>query len=443
MADHSAMVRARPPTPRREFVRARAWEVAVDSFWVIPTLFLVGTVVATYLLGHLDEAVTASVWWVGTAGAAADVLGTIAAAMLTFLGVVFSITLVALQLASQQFSPRVTRTFVRSTTTKVAFGVFIATFVCSLLSLSRVEQKALDQDGPVATVTVSLLLVAASLVVFIVFVNSITRLIRVAHLVAAVADETRASLAALSPPADAYSLAAPPQFDNPVTEVTVGTTAFRTRRRSSGVLLGVDTARLVRLAAAHDCVIRFTARVGQHLHPGVQMAEIHGRHGPAADQVRRAVQFGRERTLYEDPAYGIRELVDIGCQALSPAVNAPTTAVQVLDRLTDVLGRIGMNPDPTGLFVDDHGVVRLAVPTLGWPEAVDLVFTELRTYGVGSPQVTRRLAASINELLTMLPPDRSPALEQQMALLRAAVESHYQDHEHRRHALRPDPLGLG
>lgn len=275
----TATVSAQRPVPAWRFAQARLREVAVDSFWVVPSIFLVGAVVLAYVLGLLDRTVTASVWWVGTSDAAADVLGAIATAMLTFLGVVFSITLVALQLASQQFSPRVTRTFVRSTTTKVAFGVFTATFVTALLSLSRIEGGGRDLPGPVASVTVSLLLVGASL-------------------------------------------------------------------------------------------IRFVARIGQYLGPGMPLAEIYGGPGPTADQLRRAVQFGRERTLHQDPAYGIRELVDIGCQALSPAVNAPTTAVQVIDRLTELLARIGARPERTGRYADSGGVVRVVVPEARRPSRI-------------------------------------------------------------------------
>src|SRR5918995_2665921 len=149
----SGSITARPPAARWRFARARLREVTIDSFWVVPSAFLLGAAGLAYVLSRLDEAVTAQFWWVGTDAAAASVLSTIAASMLTFLGVVFSITLVALQLASQQFSPRITRTFVRSMTTKVAFGVFAATFLTSLLSLGRIEQGDSRAAGPVASVT--------------------------------------------------------------------------------------------------------------------------------------------------------------------------------------------------------------------------------------------------------------------------------------------------
>lgn len=418
-------------------------EVAVDSFWVVPSLFLIGAVTLAYVLGLLDRAVTTSVWWVGTSDGAADVLGAIATAMLTFLGVVFSITLVALQLASQQFSPRITRTFVRSTTTKVAFGVFTATFVTALLSLSRIEGAGSDLPGPVASVTVSLVLVGASLVVFIAFVNAITKLIRVAHLIAAVAEETRAALADHLVRADAYIEATAPPFDGRVTVVTAGPSTRRTRQRTRGVLLGIDHARLVELGEHYDCVIKFVVRIGEYLGPGAPLAEIYGARGPAPGEVLRAVQFGRERTLHQDPAYGIRELVDIGSQALSPAVNAPTTAVQVIDRLTELLTRIGIQPNRTGRYADYDGVVRLLVPEASWVEMVDLAFTELRSFGIRSPQVTRRLIAAFDRLEAVLPDDRHEPVRGQRETLVATAQAYWPDDLQRAQALRPDPLGLG
>jgi uncharacterized membrane protein len=418
-------------------------EVTVDSFWVVPSAFLLGAAGLAYGLSWLDEAVTAPVWWVGTAEAAASVLSTIAASMLTFLGVVFSITLVALQLASQQFSPRITRTFVRSMTTKVAFGLFAATFVTALVSLGRVEQGESRPAGPVASVTVSLALVGASLVVFIIFVTSITKLIRIAHLVAAVAEETRDAIEAAYPPGDDYILVPAPVLYPRTTQIRVGRTGRRTKQRSRGVLLGIDTAALVRLASEHDCVIVFNAKIGEYVGRGIVLAELHGENVPTEDQIRRAVQFGRERTLYQDPAYGIRELVDIGSQALSPAVNAPTTAVQVIDRLTDVLLRLGSVPDRAGAYTDADAVVRVLVPVASWDDIVALVYTELRTFGAGSPQVTRRLAASIRHLLEHLPAERGAALEEQLTLLASAVRDRWPDDAHRSYALQPDTLGLG
>jgi uncharacterized membrane protein len=134
--------------------------------------------------------------------------------------------------------------------------------------------------------------------------------------------------------------------------------------------------------------------------------------------------------------------VDIAAQALSAAVNAPTTAVQVLDRLTDLLLRIAERPDPTGLFVDGGLRPRLSVPVTLWPQIVSLAFTEIRAFGAASPQVTRRALASLDDLLARVPPERGAPLERQRALLQQATSSRTTA-DGRDDALVPDRLGLG
>jgi uncharacterized membrane protein len=222
------------------------------------------------------------------------------------------------------------------------------------------------------------------------------------------------------------------------------TTAPRIVGRSfRGVLLGVDAHRLARLAAEHGCVLRLLVPIGQYVPQGAPLVEVHGGRVPPAEDVLRALDLGRERTLYQDPAYGIRQLVDIAAQALSPAVNAPTTAVQVLDRLTDLLPGIASRPDPTGLVADERRELRLVVPVPTWSELVTLSFTEIRRFGAASPQVTRRLAAVLDELLAACPERRWPELERERELLVRAVEASVPDAEGRRVALAPDALGLG
>ena len=185
-----------------------------------------------------------------------------------------------------------------------------------------------------------------------------------------------------------------------------------------------------------------TRRIGEYVPRGAPLIEVHGGTSPSED-LMRAVDLGRERTLFQDPLYGIRQLVDIGTQALSAAINAPTSAVQVIDRLSDLLPQIAERPDPSGLFADESGTVRLMIPVIGWSHIVELAFTELRTFGAGSPQVTRRLLACFERLLADLPSERHPPLERQRLLLMAAVARLVADADERAGRLEPDALGLG
>jgi uncharacterized membrane protein len=411
-----------------------AWtrERLADSFWPVPTVLLVagalmaaGTVYAPSLGiksvlpsgPHVDS------------GEAATVLGIIASATLTFLAVVFTLTLVALQLASSQASPRVIRTFIRSGVTKLAFGVLLATFAYSVafLVLSGGHGHEPESRGLV----IAVILVTISLLVFVGYVASTLRLLQVAWVVADVASRTRASIRVHYPPAGAYQLSRPPKLDGPEQRIVL-------RSRGQGIVQAVDHERLVRLARRQDCVLRLLVRIGEYVPAGGDVFIAYGG-SPAYRQIMAGLKLGRNRTLYQDPAYGIRQLVDIAIQALSPAINQPTTAIQVIDRLEDIIRRIAVSPRLSGCYADASGCVRLIEPVLSWHDSLDLAFTEITVYGVSSPQVVRRLLAAYDVIESGIKPSmRSSVQVRRDGLLRrsaglAEVAG----------GLRPDPLGLG
>jgi uncharacterized membrane protein len=199
---------------------------------------------------------------------------------------------------------------------------------------------------------------------------------------------------------------------------------------------------LVQLGQQYDCLLQFLPRVGEYLPIGAAVVAVHGGDGPPDDAVRRCVHLGRSRTMYQDAVYGIRQLVDVASQALSPAVNQPTTAVIVIDRLEEMLLRIGRRPQPTGFFVDTDGFVRLMHPEPTWAETVDLAFTEIAIYGAASPAVTRRLAAAYDRLHQSIPFDLRVDVARHIALLEALARGAIRS-EHPMAIPRPDPRGLG
>jgi uncharacterized membrane protein len=409
-----------------------------ERFWVIPAVLLVagtGLAVLTTEGGAL---------WHSLGGLPADAswgsgfLESIAGATLTFLGVVFTLTLVSLQLASSQLSPRVIRTFVRSGITRVAFGTLLAAFAYSVtaLVLSR------GRSGPATSraVDVAAVLVAVSLVVFLRYVASMMELLQVVDVISAVARETKAAVAAswLPPPA-CRAAAAPARSDSPA--LLRLPAAGRRRRPASGRVLGVDHARLADLARRHRCMIELTVRMGEFVPPGGIFAAVHQDAGQpvAAAEVAAAVNFGRGRTLYQDPAFGLRQLADIAAQALSPAVNQPTTAVLVIDALEDVLLQIARGPRHSGCYTDRDGTVRLVKPLPGWEECLDLAFTEITVYGATSPQVARRLLAAYTALEAAADPARRAGLTARREELSRQLASDGTAQQ----ALRADPMGLG
>jgi uncharacterized membrane protein len=156
-----------------------------------------------------------------------------------------------------------------------------------------------------------------------------------------------------------------------------------------------------------------------------------------------ALQLGEQRTFEQDPQYAIRLLVDIGIRALSPAVNDPTTAVQALDEIGDLLLRIGRGGLGNGVLRDPSGAVRLVLPVPTWDDFLRLAFEEISAYGASSVQVMRRMNALLSELTAALPPERRPALEYWRRRLDVSIERHFVDLDERRDASTRDRQGLG
>jgi uncharacterized membrane protein len=409
-------------------------ELRLESLWFWPALAAIAAWVGGDLAARYVHTFTFHQGLFPTdLDDARTLLSTIATALLTFTGVVFSVTLVALQMASTQYSPRVIRTFVRKPVTKLALSTFIATFVYSLTLLSRVGTSSKAHTVAQGAVGLAYLLVMASIIVFVFFVHSTVRSMRVSYVIEALFHETIPAARNMFAEISEYRDAEEPEW-----LAVTGRIAFE---HADAVLDGIDAHHLVRLAAEHECVLRLTVPVGTFVPRGTELMEVLGGTPPRSSTILGALHSSPVRTLYQDPSYGLRQLVDIGIRALSAAINDPTTAVQALDRLHGVLRAVATRPDPSGRYVDDAGSVRLIVPQPGWDRLVELAFTEPALYGAGSPQVTRKLTAILDDLAACVPPERLPALEAQRSWLREEVS--------RRHTLpiervlRPDPLGLG
>jgi len=426
-------VRGRVPIPggaRRAHLR----EWRRESLWLWPALAAIGAwVVGDIAARDLRSFTLHQGLFPTDLDDARTLLATIAAALLTFTGVVFSITLVALQMASTQYSPRVLRTFVRKPVTKLALATFIATFVYSLTLLARVGTSTGPHTVPQGAVGLAYLLVMASVIVFVFFVNSTVRSMRVSYVIEAVFEETLGAVDVMFAPASDYRHVQEPSLQ------AVGTRVWFDH--GDAVLAGVDAHHLVELARRHDCALELRIPVGTFLTRGAELMEVHGGTPPEAGAILGALNCSAVRTLYQDPCYGVRQLVDIAIRALSPAVNDPTTAVQTLDRLHGIMRSIANRPDPSGLYVDGSGSVRLIVPVPGWGRVFDLAFTEIALYGAGSPQISRKLMATFDDLAASVPPDRNAVIDAQRAWLRNEVPQRSSLSPDR--VLTPDALGLG
>ncbi len=420
MADHAPSA-----APDHDVRRTQLSESIRNGLWVIPSMFVLGAVVLSLVLRAADDALADSdlpLLFDGDASSAQSLLSTIATSIMTFTSLVVSVTVVALQLASQQFSPRVLRTFFRDRGTKVALGIFIGTFVYTLLVLRQVNPGALGEAEVVPRVSIAVAfgLALVSLGTFLYFVNHVVHAIRIVSVIDAVAAETRAAIREVhltgGPPATGEIPDRPPDL-------------VLTSERSPGAIVALDEDDLVELAERHACLIRLVPAVGQFVPSGAPLAHIWGDQGQAPDlapaEVLAHVGLHRERTMRQDVGFGFRQLVDIAERALSPAINDPTTAVQALDRIHDLLRRVALAPAPSGHHRGADGRLRLVHPVLGWDELIGLACDEIRLYGGSSPQVQMAMRAMLDDLATVVDEAGRAPLERQRRLLDRAADEHF------------------
>ncbi|OEJ24154.1 hypothetical protein AS594_06320 [Streptomyces agglomeratus] len=421
-----------------------------DTFWFAPTLGLLCAFVLWWAASALDAEIVAHLQGeeaydevgdlIGIAEDAKTIVTTISSAMMTFIGVVFSISLVAVQMASGGFTPRVVRIFVRSRITKLTLTVFLATFLFSLLVLTQYDSKSdprLVTTVPLVQSVLVVIMVLLSLLLFIAYVSSTLRLMQVGPVVDRIARESFRVLArhAGGEPDAPFVTGTP--------EPLVPESGRIAHRGRAGVLRDVNVARLVRAARREGVVLRLIPRIGDFVVPGTPVLAVHGEGAPSRRTLRYTIYVGVERTSHQDLGFGLRQLSDIALRALSPAVNDPTTAVQCLDRIVQFLAAVAVRPLGAVRHRDGRGAVRLVQDVPGWADLVDLGFAEIRGYAAGSPQVSRRLLAGIDDLLLLAPENRREPLVRHRTLLVQAVERTVPEAAERAFALLPDHQGIG
>ena len=393
----------------------RRWRLLTHlraSLWFVPVLcVLAGAALSfgTIALDRLFDYHAVPQGLVGNPTAASAVLSTVAAAMVSLATLVLTITIVVVQLAMGQFSPRIVQRILRDKPSQLAIGLFVATFVHAILTLREVHDNG-DGTGRVPGIAVltTFVLVLASVAVLVIYVQHLGQALRVSALVELVGHDTRGLIDKLYPDKGAPA----PAAERPVV-----------RARESGVVTAVGYEELVEEAARADCMLELVPAIGEFVPADAPLLVVHGdRNGLDEDRLHRAIVLKLERTLDRDVGYGLRLLVDIAERSLSESpFQDPTTAVQAIDRLHDILRQLVRRPFPDGRHRDESGELRLAVRVPSWEDYVEIATEELTLAGADSPRVVRRLRQALEDLRDLAPPERREIVEQRLELLEAAA----------------------
>lgn len=416
-------------------------EYLSGRLWFLPGVGVVGGIVAAGLTLPLEGwflRAAPGVLVQGDLETSRSILSVVASSMLTFTALVFSITLVVLTQAATQYSPRVVRTFLHDRVSQLTLATFLGTFSYSLLVLrfsSAVEGSAVPHLGT----WICFALVLFSLYVFVGYLNHIVQSIRVGHLTRSIAKETTALIGRVFP--EPCGEGGEERVDHQPPGEPDARVAWP---GSAGVLANYDLGRLTRIAGERGCQIVVQRRLGDFLTRDAPLLLVHGS-WEEGDAARAAGCFlsQPERTMQQDPAFGLRQLVDIASRALSPGVNDPTTAVQAIDHLHELLRELAGRDLGNGVLRDDDGHPRVFLEPLRWEEAVDLSLDELRLFSKGSLQVSRRLRALLEDLLASTPAHRHGPLHSQLSQLERVVLRGFEDREDREAASQADEQGIG
>ena len=390
-------------------IRFRLRQQTLQSLWLVP---LIGA-----LAGGLMA--LASIWfggvinlpasWTFPVSTSQSVLTTIAGAMLSLVGFVLTVTVLVVQTSTGTFSARYLRFVYQDGVLKMVLAVLVGTFTFSFVLLRHVDDPAVGFG-----VYFSAFLVLLGLILFLVFFSRLLQRLRPAVLAALLGRMGKQVFMTNRRATKALE---------PVRQESIGSTGLVLSTRL-GTVQAFDLTGLVRWAERHNCTLVFRHAVGGFISHQTPLLDVLGATLSADDgrEIEAMVALGQERTIEQDPAFAMRIMVDIANRALSPAVNDPTSAVQVLDYLEDFLLLVG-NSDfsAQGVYEDAGGTPRLILPMPAWTDFLSLGVTEIRQFGGTSVQVLRRLRALLQRLRAGVLAEHRPAVEAELARLDATL----------------------
>ena len=402
--------------------REAAREYVRGALWVLPTAAIVLALVAGSVLSSITiapDSRLAPLVFQGTADDARNLLVSIASTMVTVIALVLGLTVVALQLASTQFSPRLLRNFLRDLPNQLTLSSFVATFAYSTAGLYTVgvSRGERTSEYPRLAVSGALLLIFVSMLMLVFFVHHLAHSIQVDQVMLSVEKDTLRVVRHLPTAGDFAPPLERPGWAVPLTA------------RRSGYVQTFHLEELVQVAARHDVVVALVPMIGEHVVARAPIAWVwRPGQGGAVDvagveltDVARAlvhgVRVGFERTAEQDAAFGVRQLADVASKALSPAINDPYTAVQAVDHLSVVLAALAPLPLGHQRLADRAGTTRVHLPGRDWAYFLDLGLGQVRRFGHGEPRVVLALLRVARDVAFLCDEGRCAAVRQFVTVL--------------------------
>lgn len=405
--------------------------------WAIPMLYAAAAITAGLTFPRIETHIWPGLVAGMNVSAAMSIYSSIASGMIALTGIVFSLIFVMVTFSATAYSPRLALWVARDPVVSHALGVFTATFLYAFAALAWVDRSG-SGKVPVISAWLLIALLLASVAMLVALIQRIG-LLQIGRMLTFTGNQGRKVITTTYPLAESVVPAGRPD-------------EFRKRPQIQKVIhhgpprsvQAVDMEALVKLAETSDGVIEMTAAVGDTVLELMPLLHVFGA-GQTIDEseLRDAIELGDERTFEQDPKYAIRLLVDIAIRALSPAVNDPTTAVQALDQIGDLLLRLGRRRLEIGDFRDGSGKIRLVIPFPAWEDFVRLALDEILFCGANSIQVMRRMNALVSDLIRVVPEERRAVLKYWQVRLKSSIVRSFADEQDKLDASVADRQGLG
>ncbi|HEX5656537.1 MAG TPA: DUF2254 domain-containing protein [Polyangiales bacterium] len=391
------------------------WENLRSSLWFVPAQIVAACALLAIGTLALDDSLAAErsdaipYLFSGTADAARTMLSTLASSLLTVLSIAFSLTMIALQQASSQFSPRVLRSITSSRVNQIVVGVYAGTFIYCLLILRTIRgEDAPAPYVPELSVTSSVLLALLCIAMLVYFIHHVSLSLQVSEVIQGLHDQLVEQIDVMFPDPLGQEPRVPTLLPEHARE-----RATKIRASRGGFVRRVDDA-LVGVQA-EDTIVWLHAKVGEYVPRGGVLASMSPAREQLAARINEAYVFDSERSYAQDPLFAVRQLVDIGLRAMSPGVNDPTTAEYVLHHLGDALAQLVGRQFPSPHRKHESKGLQLIVDGPDWDSFVSAAFAQLRRSARSDFDVTRCLLQVLTEL------GEHATCEQRAAALRLEV----------------------
>lgn len=411
------------------------WQKLNSTFWFIPILLVLSSVVVAFLFIYIDYELKVEpdgilkYIYAGSADSARSILSTIAGAMIGVAGTVFSITLVALTLASSQFGSRLLRNFMYDTVNQTVLGTFVATFVYCLLVLNSVRGGEEFQFIPVISVFLAIAFGVLNIILLIIFIHHIATSIQSDKIISDISTALFDDLEELMQDGlQSNAIRHNPDMtfirSNYKYEYDVSST-------DNGYILYIDYPELLELATEKETVVFINKRAGQYIIQGSPLFSLlsnEEKQDEFENRLNKHISIGDIRTPIQDAEFAIHQLVEVAVRALSPGINDPYTAITCIDNLSAIMSRLTQTPFPHKHRYDDKGNLRLVVDILTYEGMLDAAYNQIRQNAATSPSVLIRMMEAMSNIYKFALDDtQREAIKKHAEMINRSAKKNFDD----------------